>query len=369
VGDGVGLVLAGDVMTGRGVDQILRSPGAPELHEEYVRDARTYVALAERENGPIPRDVEATWPWGAALEVMDRFGPAARVMNLETSVTTSNDVAVGKAVNYRMAPTNLDVLRVAGVDVWTLANNHVLDYGRTGLLETLDCLARERQRSVGAGRDAAQAWQPAVVAVRDADQRVVVMSVADVSSGVPSAWRSTSGRAGVALLPDLSAATADAVAGTVERASRTGDIRVVSIHWGSNWGYGIPRDQRRFAHRLVDAGVHVVHGHSSHHPRPAEVYRGRLILYGCGDLVNDYEGIGGHAEFRSDLRPLYLARVAATGELASLRMVVLRARRLRLEPASAADTGWLAEVLGRESGPHGIQIRYDGDNSLSLTVR
>ena len=49
--------------------------------------------------------------------------------------------------------------------------------------------------------------------------------------------------------------------------------------------------QIRFAHRLIDAGVDVVHGHSSHHPRPIEVYRGKLILYGCGDTIDDYEGI------------------------------------------------------------------------------
>ena len=53
-------------------------------------------------------------------------------------------------------------------------------------------------------------------------------------------------------------------------------------------------DQVRFAHRLIDGGVDLVHGHSSHHPRPIEVFRGKLVLYGCGDCINDYEGISGH---------------------------------------------------------------------------
>jgi poly-gamma-glutamate capsule biosynthesis protein CapA/YwtB (metallophosphatase superfamily) len=379
VDDGIGLVLAGDVMTGRGVDQILRSPGRPELHEEYVRDARRYVELAERVNGPIPRGVEPTWPWGSALEAMEQHGPAVRVMNLETSVTTSDDVALGKAVNYRMAPENLDVLKVAGVDVWTLANNHVLDYGTTGLLQTLDTLAEAGQRAPGAGRDAAEAWRPAVVGVPSPDApdharhgggRVVIASVADVSSGVPRGWRAAPDRAGVALLPDLSLTTADEVAGRLLEVERPGDIRVVSIHWGSNWGYGIPHEHRRFAHRLVEAGVHVVHGHSSHHPRPIEVYRGRLVLYGCGDLVNDYEGIGGYAGFRSELRLLYSARLAmGTGELVGLQMTSLLARRLTLEHASREDSTWLARVLDHESRGHGARVRLGSDGRLEVMAR
>jgi hypothetical protein len=52
---------------------------------------------------------------------------------------------------------------------------------------------------------------------------------------------------------------------------------VVTIHWGANWGYGVPADQVRFAHRLIDGGISLIHGHSSHHPRRVEVYRGQAI--------------------------------------------------------------------------------------------
>ena len=65
---------------------------------------------------------------------------------------------------------------------------------------------------------------------------------------------------------------------------------------------------------LIDGGFDVIHGHSSHHPRPVEVYRGRLVLYGCGDAINDYEGISGYGQFRGDLRLLYVASV--TGRIA-----------------------------------------------------
>lgn len=362
------LVLAGDVMTGRGIDQILPVPGSPRLHEEYVVDARSYVDLAERVNGPVPRPAEPTWPWGDALAVMDAAGPAVRLMNLETSVTTSDEVAAGKGIHYRMNPANLGVLTCAAVDVWSLANNHVLDHGLSGLLETLESLRAAGLRTVGAGGDETEAWAPATVAAGEG--RVLVSAVAHVSSGVPLSWRPGPGRPGVALLPDLSDATADSVAKAMADDATPGDMRVVSVHWGGNWGYRVPDDHRRFAHRLVDAGVHVVHGHSSHHPRPAEIYRGRLVLYGCGDLVNDYEGIGGYEGFRDDLRLLYLARLDAdSGALRDLRMVPFQTRRLRLQHASADDSEWLAHTLDEACARYGTSVSVGADGALLLRHR
>src|SRR6059036_345163 len=114
-------------------------------------------------------------------------------------------------------------------------------------------------------------------------------------------------RRGVDLLPGLSRQVADEISGRVRAHRQPGDIAVISLHWGSNWGYDVGREQVAFAHRLIEGGVDLVHGHSSHHPRPVEVYRGKLILYGCGDFIDDYEGIAGHEKYRDDLRPLYLA--------------------------------------------------------------
>lgn len=360
----VTLFLAGDVMTGRGVDQILPHPGDPRLWEPSIRDARIYVELAERLNGPIPRPVDACWPWGDALAVLDGQAPDLRLINLETSITRSDEVAAGKAVHYRMNPDNVACLAAARPDVCTLANNHVLDFGDRGLGETLDVLAMAGIRPVGAGRDASQAVLPATVPVAGG-RRVAICSLGHRSSGVPTSWAATRRGPGIALLPDLSHATADAVARRM--AEQPGDLSVVSVHWGSNWGYDVPADHVRFAHRLVDNGVDVVHGHSSHHPRPIEVYRGKLILYGCGDLVDDYEGISGHAEYRDDLRLLYLASLDPdTGALAQLRMVPLQARRLRLRHASGPDSERLRHVLDGISRPFGSRVDLAADGVLEL---
>ena len=140
--DALALFLCGDVMLGRGVDQILLHPGNPRLYERMVHDARSYVDLAVRANGPIPQPVDWSWPWGDAVDVIKDRGCDARIINLETSITTSDDYAQGKAVHYRMNPANIKALTAIQPDACVLANNHVLDFGRSGLLETLDVLSR-----------------------------------------------------------------------------------------------------------------------------------------------------------------------------------------------------------------------------------
>ncbi|MEH0827760.1 MULTISPECIES: CapA family protein [unclassified Micromonospora] len=363
-GDEVTLFLGGDVMTGRGMDQILARPGPSELREPLMLDARRYVDLAESASGPIPRPVPADWPWGEAVRLLNDLRPDVRIVNLETSVTDRGEFAVGKEIHYRMHPENLSCLTAARLDVCALANNHVLDFGPRGLADTLDGLRRVGITPAGAGRDAAEAWRPARVDL-GTGRRLLLWSVGTPSAGVPPSWAATDGRPGVAYLPEISEATADALAERVAGEAGPGDLVVVSVHWGSNWGYQVPAEQVDFARRLVAAGVHLVHGHSSHHPRPIEAYRGGLILYGCGDLLDDYEGIGGQESFRPELRLLHLPTFGADG-LARLRLVPVRIRRMRLEPAAPAEARWLADLLDRLGAPYRTRFRLGDDGLIAL---
>jgi poly-gamma-glutamate synthesis protein (capsule biosynthesis protein) len=104
------LFLAGDVMTGRGVDQILSCPLPPVLHEPYVDDAREYVRLAEAASGPVPRGVNPAYIWGDAFAEWQRVAPAARIVNLETAITCSNGYCRHKSIHYRMHPDNIACL-------------------------------------------------------------------------------------------------------------------------------------------------------------------------------------------------------------------------------------------------------------------
>ena len=103
------LFLCGDVMTGRGIDQVLATPCAPQIDEPWVKDARDYVALAERASGPIPRGAGPAYVWGEALALLEEERPDLRIVNLETAVTTSAGATTASGNTWRM-------------DLWMTAN-------------------------------------------------------------------------------------------------------------------------------------------------------------------------------------------------------------------------------------------------------
>ena len=360
------LFLCGDVMTGRGIDQILASPSEPRIHEGYLQSALDYVKLAERASGPIPRAVAPSYIWGDALAELERFRPDQRIINLETAVTRSGDW-LPKGINYRMNPANVACLTAAGIDCCVLANNHVLDWGERGLIETLDTLAGAGLRTAGAGASRSAAEAPAALEVPERG-RVLVYAVCAGTSGVPSDWAATARAPGVALIPDLSQHTVDRLAERIQASRQPGDLVVLSMHWGGNWGYTVAPDESRFAHALIDArAVDVFHGHSSHHPKAIEIYRDRLILYGCGDFINDYEGISGREEFRGELGLMYLPELeAGTGQLLRLELVATRMKRFRVQRAPAADARWLCAVLDREGARFGTRARLMADGRIEL---
>jgi poly-gamma-glutamate synthesis protein (capsule biosynthesis protein) len=357
------LFLAGDVMTGRGIDQILTHPSAPELHEPYVTDAREYVRLAAQISGPVPCSVASTYIWGDALAEWERMAPVARLVNLETSITRS-DKHEPKGVNYRMHPDNVGCLRAARLDICILANNHMLDYGPRGLIETLETLEGANIRAVGAGRNRDEAMRPVVHAL-PGGQHLIVGASAHESSGVPDHWAALTDEPGVNLLPDLSDETAAHVAARVARHKLPGDVAVLSIHWGDNWGYDVPRQHINFAHRLVEGGIDIVYGHSSHHVRPIEIYHDRLILYGCGDFIDDYEGISGYERYRDDLVLMFFPSVSQqTGRLLMLEMTPLQIRHMRLNRASQADVKWICDTVNAISRGFGTHMSVTGRGAL-----
>jgi len=363
----VTLFLCGDVMTGRGIDQVLPHPGDPQIHESYMKSALGYVDIAEEANGPISKPVGFSYIWGDALGELDGMSPDLRIINLETSVTTSDEFRPRKGIHYRMHPDNTPVISAAGIDCCVLANNHVLDWGFAGLEETLDTLRKAGLQTAGAGRKLEQARAPAIFDLGEKG-RVVVISLASETSGVPSAWAATHDRAGVNFITDFSSASVNSIADQVRALKQADDIVVLSVHWGSNWGYEVPSEQREFARQLIDkAGIDVIHGHSSHHPRGIEVYRNRPIIYGCGDFVNDYEGIGGYEEYRGDLSLMYFVSVnPRSGELTRLEMIPMRIRRFQLNRASGEEASWLAATMDRESRRFGSRVELQEDQSLIL---
>ncbi|MFC6634429.1 CapA family protein [Microbulbifer taiwanensis] len=355
--NGFRLILTGDVMTGRGIDQVLSCAGNPQIHESHMRSAKGYIALAEERNGGIPLPVPYDYLWGEALGAMAAREADCRIINLETAVTRCDDFWPGKGINYRMHPGNMPAITAAQIDICSLANNHVLDWGYAGLQETLLSLRQAGLEVAGAGIDADSAAAPAVANL--GEKRLLVFACGHYSSGIPEEWAATENRAGVNFIGNLSAETAQGLAQQIDVYRQSGDLVIVSIHWGGNWGYRIAPQQRVFAHRLIDAGVDLVHGHSSHHPIGIEVYQQRAILYGCGDLINDYEGISsGHEKYRSHLRPLYCVDLdRESGALRRLEVIPFEMRRFRLQTPANDDRDWLLGTLDRECRPLGATLR------------
>jgi poly-gamma-glutamate capsule biosynthesis protein CapA/YwtB (metallophosphatase superfamily) len=360
------LFLCGDVMTGRGIDQALPHPVDPVLYEPYLRDAREYVDLAEKANGPIQRPVGFDYIWGNALPELERAAVDLRIINLETAITSADTPWPGKEIHYRMHPLNIGCLAAAGINACALANNHILDWGYEGLSETLRTLDAAHIARAGAGPNAEEASAPAVLDVAGKG-RVLLFSFGSTASGIPRDWRATSTSAGLNLLDDLSEATAARIASRMRQFKQPGDLLVASIHWGSNWGYEIRSQQITFAHRLVEEGVSIVHGHSSHHVKAIEIFKGRLILYGCGDFLTDYEGISDYKMFRGDLALMYLVELdPRSGDLVSVQLVPMQMRRFRLERAALADASWLCGLLNTLGAPFGTEVQLAENNSMAL---
>lgn len=364
---GITIFLCGDVMTGRGIDQILPHPSDPEIFETFMKDARGYVEIAEQVNGFIKRPVGYFYIWGDALKVLDRFKPDLRFINLETSITTSGEYWRGKGINYRMNPANIKCLTSAQIDSCTLANNHVLDWGYKGLSQTLDTLEKAGIKTAGAGNNIDEAAKPVVWNVAGKG-RVLIFAYGTSSSGVPENWAADEKKGGINFLENYSEVSIGRIKEAVAGVKQPGDIVLFSIHWGGNWGYTISGVHRDFAHKLIDeAGVDIIHGHSSHHVKGIEVYKNKPVIYGCGDFLNDYEGIEGYEGYRDDLALMYFVTFdPQSAELESIRLVPLKIKNFRLNYASDKDAAWLARILNREGSQLGTKVELHRDNSMSV---
>jgi poly-gamma-glutamate capsule biosynthesis protein CapA/YwtB (metallophosphatase superfamily) len=384
------LFLCGDVMTGRGIDQILPHPSLPRIYESYCKSALDYVELAQQVSGRVKRPVSFEYIWGNILPELDRLGPDARIINLETAISDSEDPWPNKGIHYRMSPNNVPCLLPLKIDCLVLSNNHVLDWGRAGLEHTLDSLRGANVNTAGCGRNAEEAAAPAVIKTprkpapgnvateNDGFNTVLVFAYGMPTSGVPSDWAATNHRSGVNYLRDLSAATVQKISEHITqykhmycRDGHTSLTVVFSVHWGGNWGFEIEEDYQRFAHALIDdAGVDVVHGHSSHHVKGIEVYKNKPIIYGCGDFLNDYEGISGHEEFRSDLSLMYFPVIDTNSNDRDLVRFFVRptkVHRLSVQlMEDGADYSYLVNLLNRESAKFGVSATKNDDGTIEL---
>jgi len=284
------------------------------------------------------------YPWGDTLPILRRAD--LRIANLECVLADGGAPEPGKVFTFRTDAKNVHSLLAARLDVVSLANNHVLDYGPDALREMLPALDRHGILHAGAGTDRDTARRPAVLRV-GAD----AVGFVAFTDNQPD-WEAEAGSPGVHYVP--AAATGERVEELLELVRRTASrvqLLIVSAHWGGNWGSAAPAGHRALARRLVDAGADVVFGHSPHIVRGVEVYRGRPVIYGAGDFVDDYAV---DPEERNDRSFIFVLETDG-GTPQRLRMfpTVIADFQARLAGRSARDIAARMQRLCAELGTAG----------------
>lgn len=358
------LCLCGDVMTAHGIDPLLPASDEEGTDARSLRSALEYVREAEA-HAPLPRPVCFEYPWGDVLALLKREQPDLRLVNLEACITARGGTSAHR-LNARMPPQHLPTLAALGVDGAVLANPHALECGPDGLHDTLASLRQAGIAGIGAGHDRAEAEQE-VQWLLPGKARVRLFAFGHASGGLSAQWAANETTPGISWLEALDQHAVERLARRIRASRSEGDIVLVALHWGGDCGDEVSAEQRRFARALIDeAGVDLVWGNASRHPRPIEVYRDRLILYGVGKFHKNPAGSSSHESARPDLAALYLPRLCADGRLAELRLWPLRVHLFRLKRASASDCHWLARALDQSCSHHGTGLEPLHDGSLRL---
>jgi poly-gamma-glutamate capsule biosynthesis protein CapA/YwtB (metallophosphatase superfamily) len=360
------LNFVGDVMLGRLIDQ---------LFPTHVHEPSEAAHIATFAKGrPFLQNYNAKSPWGSTLPLF--AAGDLNLVNLETSATTHSVKWPNKVFNYRMHPANIVALKEARVDYASLANNHTLDFCEEGLLETVRTLKSAGIAFAGAGETADEARRPAVLKLpRDSSSSVQQHEIHVYSaSDHPRDWNIDCFH-----LIDYSASTRERLKimlnppGLAKPA-----LKIFSVHWGPNYDWTPNRSIQSLAHFLVDeCGVNIIHGHSSHHVQGVEKYNGALIIYGCGDFVDDYAV---DEEYRNNMSAMWSVIVE---ERPSDRESSLKLKRLDIYPTAirsfqalilepgVRDHDWVTNKIRTLSSRFGTRMQTEpaGDGQLVLDLR
>jgi len=200
------------------------------------------------------------------------------IVNLETAVTNGGAPAAKQFV-FSAPPSAFAALRGAGVDVASMANNHGMDFGESGLRDSLAAARRYRFPVIGIGLDGKQAYRPFRQTING--QRIAVIGATQVlDDELIAAWTAGPNTPGLA-----SAKEVPRLLQEVRAARRTADTVVVFLHWGVELDKCPTADQRKLATQLVSAGADVVVGGHAHRLQGAGRMGGALIAYGLGNFA------------------------------------------------------------------------------------
>jgi poly-gamma-glutamate capsule biosynthesis protein CapA/YwtB (metallophosphatase superfamily) len=247
--------------------------------------------------------------------------------NLEGPLTTRGSVVLLKRYTFRSPPEpTAAALARAGFDFVSLANNHILDYGTTGLDDSIAGLDRAGIRHAGGGINLDDARRPAILDVRGT--RIALLAY----SFIYPDFAASATRPGTAFISE------ELVCADIRAARAQSDVVMVSFHWGKQWAHQVLPDQRRLGHAAIDAGATAIFGHHPHVLQGMESYRGGIIFYSLGN-------------FTFGLRNKRVTRSA----IAELRLKGNRVAGIALQPINVDNTeiGFQPRLL---SGPAASEV-------------
>ncbi len=239
---------------------------------------------------------ELTLAFGGDVHFMDRtrtlldsnpptaLGPFAKqlseadfaMVNLESAVT-ERGTPEPKRYHFRAPTSAYAAIQAAGIDLVSIGNNHALDYGQVGLLDTLTSAKAANMPVVGAGRNTAEAYEPYFTTVKGV--RVGVVALSQVYE-LSEQWKPTDTRPGIAMAfnKDLSAAA-------VRKARTQADLIIVYLHWGTEGSYCPNGDQKSIAKILAEAGADILIGTHAHMPQGDGFLGATYVHYGLGNFL------------------------------------------------------------------------------------
>jgi len=221
------------------------------------------------------RDRGLDYPFGDVRDVLDAHDVA--FANLEGPITSRGQEKVRKQYRLRVDPRQARALTRSSIDVLSLANNHMMDFGETGLTDTIKHLEAWNIRHAGAGEDLDGSHAPAVIEV--GGTQVVFLAYC---AWYPAPIHAREDRPGVSPLDR------EIILEDVRAHKRDDNLVLVSLHWGVQHTDRATSGQVNLAHDIIDAGADAILGHHPHRPQELEVYRGKPIAYSLGNFVFGY---------------------------------------------------------------------------------
>ena len=247
-------------------------------------------------NGLQPDDM-----WGDLRETM--LATDAMVGNLEGPITNHpvkwNNL---KAFYFRADPKVMDHLHAGNFRCLALANNHMVDFGSQGLIDTRRHLTESGFAFAGAGVDPDEAMEPTTFQAGPLTVGFISITntvppfAAKVGRPGTNYWKIRNSQTNIDRLTRL----------ITDLRGRGADLIVLSVHWGPNYRWWPPCNYQAFARKAIDLGVDIVHGHSAHLLQAVEFHGNGVILYDTGDYLDDFVVMYG---LRSDYSGLFLVDI------------------------------------------------------------